>query len=207
MPQVKSTRVLTSEQLRERRDKQRERYHKRRASRTPEQIENEPRRTHEQKKRRRDLRANMTPEQVARENEKARERRANWSPAEMELDRERQRKRRANRTPEQIERIRERSREYHLKHHRTKKYNLTPGQWEKMFNKQGRRCRICKTDDPKGKGCWHTDHCHVTLKVRGILCQRCNQMLGLAGDNVDTLLSAGDYLLRCSSGVPAEVIH
>jgi hypothetical protein len=38
------------------------------------------------------------------------------------------------------------------------------------------------------------DHCHTTLKVRGLLCKRCNNMLGQARDNVDILAKGIIYL-------------
>lgn len=40
------------------------------------------------------------------------------------------------------------------------------------------------------------DHCHTTNKIRGKLCQQCNKLLGCAADNIDTILSAADYLTR-----------
>jgi hypothetical protein len=54
---------------------------------------------------------------------------------------------------------------------------MTETIWEEMFNKQGRVCAICKATEPRGVG-WHTDHCHTTGKVRGILCHDCNMGLG-----------------------------
>jgi hypothetical protein len=40
----------------------------------------------------------------------------------------------------------------------------------------------------------HTDHCHTTGKVRGILCQRCNLILGHARDRIAVLKAAIAYL-------------
>lgn len=73
-------------------------------------------------------------------------------------------------------------------------YGLKPGEWEEIFETQGRRCAICRTDAPMNRKGWHTDHCHVTGKVRGILCQPCNIGLGGFKDNPEGLRAAADYL-------------
>lgn len=80
------------------------------------------------------------------------------------------------------------------KHARMKsKYGLTSEMWWQMFENQGSKCKICKSETTAGQG-WHTDHCHLRNKVRGILCYHCNLMLGMVKDNVDTLKKAIDYL-------------
>jgi hypothetical protein len=38
------------------------------------------------------------------------------------------------------------------------------------------------------------DHCHITGKVRGLLCSKCNKALGLFSDNLNTLEQALKYL-------------
>jgi len=38
------------------------------------------------------------------------------------------------------------------------------------------------------------DHCHSTKKVRGLLCNKCNQAIGLFGENEEKLNSAINYL-------------
>lgn len=40
------------------------------------------------------------------------------------------------------------------------------------------------------------DHCHVTRRVRGVLCRTCNSMIGFAYDNPDLLLGGADYLKK-----------
>src|SRR5437763_1948078 len=54
-----------------------------------------------------------------------------------------------------------------------KLYGITPEQWEEIFETQGSACGVCGATEPRG-GRWHTDHCHDTGKVRGILCFKCN---------------------------------
>lgn len=53
-------------------------------------------------------------------------------------------------------------------------------------------CQICKATAAKK---YHLDHCHTTGKFRGLLCSKCNNGLGMLGDNSSTLIKALDYLL------------
>jgi hypothetical protein len=76
------------------------------------------------------------------------------------------------------------------------KYGITPEQKEEMFIAQGSCCAICKTTEPGGRWGWHIDHCHITGKVRGVVCNRCNIALGGFKDNIELLQSAIDYLKR-----------
>lgn len=78
---------------------------------------------------------------------------------------------------------------YWLQH----KYGISLEQKETLFKNQNYTCAICKTDTPTKYG-WHIDHCHKTQKVRGILCQFCNQLLGMAKDNPLILKEAINYL-------------
>lgn len=74
-------------------------------------------------------------------------------------------------------------------------YGITPAQFGDLLTIQGGRCPICGTDTPGGKnGTWHVDHCHTSGKIRGILCARCNLMLGHARDNPEVLTAAAAYL-------------
>lgn len=74
-----------------------------------------------------------------------------------------------------------------------KEFNLTIEQYEKILQDQNGSCAICKRTEPTGYG-WHVDHCHSTLKVRGLLCSKCNQGLGLFEDKINSLKEAIKYL-------------
>lgn len=83
----------------------------------------------------------------------------------------------------------EKYREQHIK----RKYGIPLTELNELFEKQGKVCATCKSPDP-GRVDWHVDHCHTTLKVRGLLCGHCNAALGLVKDSVGTLQNMIDYL-------------
>jgi hypothetical protein len=64
-----------------------------------------------------------------------------------------------------------------VRRHRLKTlFDLTPEEYEIMLAAQGGVCAIC-TRPPKTKRL-AVDHNHKTGEVRGLLCARCNQILG-----------------------------
>jgi hypothetical protein len=76
-----------------------------------------------------------------------------------------------------------------------REYDITPEEWDQLFEAQGRLCAICKSSEPGCPRGWSTDHCHDTERVRGILCPRCNKGLGLFRDSVESLKTAISYLI------------
>ena len=88
------------------------------------------------------------------------------------------------------ERVAINSRKYLLK----KRFSpeMTPGKFQEMFDKQNGKCAICK-QEPLGKHL-SIDHVHMTGKIRGLLCNRCNMALGGVKENILTLLSMIDYI-------------
>lgn len=91
------------------------------------------------------------------------------------------------------------AREYYARHKRGKvlerKYGVDAARYDAMLAAQGGRCAICRSDTPGGRfTCFHVDHCHKTGKVRGLLCNACNHVLGCARDQVEVLQAAAAYL-------------
>ena len=78
----------------------------------------------------------------------------------------------------------------------TRKYGMTQDEYEMMYESQNGLCAICenKCVNKQHKGNLCVDHCHETKKVRGLLCHKCNTMLGLANDNPEILEKARNYL-------------
>jgi hypothetical protein len=79
--------------------------------------------------------------------------------------------------------------------HRQRKYNVNSEEFKAIFIAQGSCCAICKTQETSKTG-WHLDHDHITGKLRGILCQHCNNGLGYFKDNIHHLAIAISYLMR-----------
>jgi hypothetical protein len=120
----------------------------------------------------RDWKVNMTPEQKEQARKAERNR---WA----EKSSENKKHKFASRSPEQ-------RRNYWLK----AKYGITIEEWDLMFLVQGSRCanRLCGAIYSNTMKGWHLDHCHLTGKIRGILCSNCNIALGHAQENEQRLM-------------------
>lgn len=85
-----------------------------------------------------------------------------------------------------------------LKH----RYNLTPDQYFELLDRQNGLCAICGNPPREGRRL-SVDHDHDCCPdkgkscggcVRGLLCQNCNALLGMAAERIDVLRSAIEYL-------------
>ena len=75
------------------------------------------------------------------------------------------------------------------------KYNITIEDYNILVKQQNNKCAICEDTFSATRGHRpHVDHCHVTGKVRGLLCPHCNMALGNFFDNEDILMNAITYL-------------
>jgi len=80
------------------------------------------------------------------------------------------------------------------------KYGITSKEYDKFLSDQGGVCAICGQAethiDPRTNRVFlmSVDHCHLTGKVRGILCNNCNRGIGFFKDNISLLNSASAYL-------------
>jgi Recombination endonuclease VII len=70
-----------------------------------------------------------------------------------------------------------------------RKYKMTKKELAALRAAQNDACAIC--DDP---GPEHLDHDHESGVTRALLCQRCNQGLGLLRDSAAILRAAADYV-------------
>ena len=81
--------------------------------------------------------------------------------------------------------------------HRARTYGMKPAEYRRMRREQGESCAVC--------GCAlgdlapkliHVDHDHVTGDARGVLCFRCNVLVGAARDSVEILEKIDGYLRK-----------
>jgi len=72
-------------------------------------------------------------------------------------------------------------------------YGLTAQEYIQMFESQNGKCLICKQAEMHRRRL-SVDHEHRTKKVRGLLCVKCNAVLGQVGDSPALLRTAANYL-------------
>ncbi len=75
-------------------------------------------------------------------------------------------------------------------------YGIDINTVETMYMSQNKCCKICNKEYPvvSKHGGLYIDHCHTTGKVRGLLCSKCNGLLGACNDDITILKSAIDYI-------------
>jgi Recombination endonuclease VII len=76
---------------------------------------------------------------------------------------------------------------------RARRVGISVAELVRLTEKQGDACAICRAPFGLQKNC-HTDHCHRTGKVRGLLCSNCNRGLGCFRDDPKILRGAVKYL-------------
>jgi hypothetical protein len=79
-------------------------------------------------------------------------------------------------------------------------FGISLERYMEMHAAQDGRCDICGLPEAAERNgrprMLAVDHCHDTKRVRGLLCGKCNPMIGYADHTIDTLTRAIDYLRR-----------
>jgi hypothetical protein len=83
-------------------------------------------------------------------------------------------------------------------------YGITIEQFGSMLAAQRRRCPICHRVFESDRDA-HVDHDHDTGRVRGLLCNNCNNGLGRFKDDPSALRRAAEYLERPAAEAPVFV--
>ena len=79
--------------------------------------------------------------------------------------------------------------------HLRKNYGIDPEIYFRILGEQGGGCAICGVKAIGGRK-MHVDHIHGTSKVRGVLCSKCNQAIGLLAERPELFDRAKVYLLH-----------
>lgn len=87
-------------------------------------------------------------------------------------------------------------------HHAKVKYGISGEEYRRRIS-QG-YCDICKTTEAGGRhNKWHVDHNHQTGELRGILCSRCNLMIGWLENNAHLIPAMESYLKKWTKSLKA----
>lgn len=81
-------------------------------------------------------------------------------------------------------------RNFQLEHN----YGINLAIYNDMLKAQDNKCAGCKKSASNFSKALAVDHCHKTNKIRGLLCNRCNLLLGKSYDNPEILRRLADYL-------------
>lgn len=73
-------------------------------------------------------------------------------------------------------------------------YGISLEDYNNMFNDQEGCCKICKKHQSELKSKLNVDHCHRLNLVRSLLCNQCNQALGLLKENPVTIKAMLEYV-------------
>ena len=73
-----------------------------------------------------------------------------------------------------------------------KTYGITEADYDVLLEAGNGACWICHRRPKKQR--LHVEHDHITKRIRGLACYRCNTMLQHANDKPAILRRAADYL-------------
>lgn len=114
-----------------------------------------------------------------------------YTPKQIKLSRDRNT---CSRTCKEVDNVRSgRARDAHLR----RKYGITAADYDRMLTEQSGGCALCgkKPDEQKRYGKFlHVDHDHGTGRVRGLLCDQHNLLLGRWDHDPILLRRAAAYL-------------
>ena len=79
--------------------------------------------------------------------------------------------------------------------HLWRKYNMSLEQYIELVEEQHGLCAICGLP-ASTNNVLYVDHDHTINKVRGLLCQHCNSVIGFANDNIEILEQAINYIKK-----------
>lgn len=82
-----------------------------------------------------------------------------------------------------------------------KNYGISKEDYTSMLKNQNHSCAVCCTPQKSISRALDVDHDHQSGKVRGLLCNKCNQALGLLKDNLQYITNLRNYLEKSEHNV------
>lgn len=78
-------------------------------------------------------------------------------------------------------------------------YGITVEEYLNILERQDNKCALCESEKSSFKNmtlplC--VDHNHSTGQIRGLLCNKCNSMIGMVNENIEILEKAILYLVK-----------
>lgn len=100
---------------------------------------------------------------------------------------------------EYYQKIKEKRRDYFKNNTLMRKFGISLDEYNRMCVHQNNKCLICGCEEQalskdKRRKSLAVDHCHITGKIRGLLCSRCNIALGLLDEDITIFEKAIKYL-------------
>lgn len=150
---------------------------------TPEKHAKQLKASREWKQRNKDKVAASQKEWRENNVEKRKETKAEWDKANPE------RKKQHNKV------FKTKNPDYFVSKHLKNTYGITLEEYNGILQLQHHKCAGCGVEARNAqRQKLYVDHCHVTNKIRGLLCQHCNTALGMVKDNTETLINLVSYL-------------
>ena len=93
---------------------------------------------------------------------------------------------------ENKEKLKLKARDWYLRNN----FGISLDEYNEILKQQDYGCKVCSRKESKDsrRKVLFVDHNHKTGKIRGILCDSCNFVLGLMEDNVTNIRKLADYL-------------
>jgi Recombination endonuclease VII len=152
-------------------------------------------------------RARYERSKYARNPEKYKARARRWEKSNPEKSKQQERtwyERNRERALENANKWQKENPERRFRHKLKDRFGLTSDQYYQLLKEQNFRCAGCLRKPSELKIRLAVDHCHDTGKIRGLLCTRCNYLLGRLEDTFEGSKRLSTYLSKPSSVTPTK---
>lgn len=79
-------------------------------------------------------------------------------------------------------------------------FKISQEEYDTLFERANNLCEICEASESAAGRPLGIDHCHSSGKIRGVLCNKCNWLIGAAQERTDILTKAITYLQERTHG-------